>query len=155
MTPAINTLKKAKIAYTIHEYQHDPAAPSYGMEAAEALGVDAAQVFKTLLVKPAGSGLVVAIIPVSTQLNIKACAQTVGAKKATMADPKEAERATGYIVGGISPLGQRRRLTTLVDESAFAHAAVYVSGGRRGLDIALKPQDLVALTQARVAQIAV
>ncbi len=155
MTPAIYALKRARIPYRLHEYHHDPAASSYGLEAAQALGVDAAQVLKTLIAKPAAGALVAALIPVSTQLNLKAVAQAVGVKKAVLADPREAERVTGYVVGGISPLGQRRRLVTLIDESALSHASVYVSAGRRGLDIALSPQDLVQLTQAQVARIAV
>ncbi len=155
MTPAIKALKHARIPYRLHEYHHDPAASSYGLEAAQALGVDAAQVLKTLIVKPATEALVAALLPVSTQLNLKAVAQAVGVKKAVIADPREAERVTGYIVGGISPLGQRRRLVTLIDESALSHASVYVSAGRRGLDIALSPQDLVQLTQAQIARIAV
>ena len=155
MTPAIHTLKRAQIPYRLCEYRHDPAASSYGLEAAQALGVDAAQVLKTLIVKPAAGALVAVLIPVSTQLNLKAVAQAVGIKKVIFADPREAERTTGYVVGGISPLGQRRRLVTLIDESALSHTSVYVSAGRRGLDIALSPQDLVQLTQAQVARIGV
>lgn len=155
MTPAIQALKNAQIPYRLYEYRHDPAASSYGLEAAQALGVDAAQVLKTIIVKPAVGTLVAALIPVSTQLNLKAVAQTVGVKKVILADPREAERATGYVVGGISPFGQRRRLVTLIDESALSYASVYVSAGRRGLDIALSPQDLVQGTQAQVACIGV
>ena len=155
MTPAIYALKRARIPYRLSEYRHDPTASSYGFEAAQALGVAATQVLKTLIVKPAAGTLVAALIPVSTQLNLKAVAQAVGVKKAVLADPREAERTTGYVVGGISPLGQRRRLVTLIDESALSHASVYVSAGRRGLDIALSPQDLIQLTRARVARIGV
>ena len=155
MTPAIKALKHAQTPYRLYEYHHDPASSSYGLEAAKALGVDAAQVLKTLIVKPAAGALIAALIPVSTQLNLKAVAQAVGAKKTVLAGPREAERATGYVVGGISPLGQRRRLATLIDESALSHASVYVSAGRRGLDIALRPQDLIQLTQAQIARIAV
>ncbi len=125
MTPAIKALKHARISYRLYEYRHDPAA--------QALGVDAAQVLKTLIVKPVAGALVAALIPVSTQLNLKAVAQAVGVKKAVLAGPREAKRATGYVVGGTSPLGQHRGLVTLIDESALSHASVYVSAGRRGL----------------------
>ena len=154
MTPAINVLKKAGVAYQMHEYQHDEAAASYGLEAAEALGVDAAQVFKTLVVNLQPNNFVVAVIPVTSQLSLKALALAAGGKSARMAEPKEAERATGYVVGGISPLGQKRRLVTVIDHSALTHPAIFVSGGRRGLDIRIAPADLVTLTAAKVANIA-
>jgi Cys-tRNA(Pro)/Cys-tRNA(Cys) deacylase len=152
-TPATVALTRAGVAFTTHPYDHDPAAASFGLEAAEALGLDPAQVFKTLFVDVDGR-LVVGIVPVSRQLDLKAVAAAVGGKKAAMADPGDAERATGYVVGGISPLGQKRRHPTVLDESALAHEAVYVSGGRRGLDIGLAPADLVRLTEATTAAIA-
>lgn len=152
-TPATVALTRAGVEYTTHPYEHDPAAPSYGLEAAEALGLDPEQVFKTLFVDVDGR-LVVGIVPVSQQLDLKAVAAAVGGKRATMADPAAAERATGYVVGGISPLGQKRAHPTVLDESALAHDTIYVSGGRRGLDIGLSPQDLVRLTGATTASIA-
>lgn len=133
-------------------YEHDPRASSYGLEAAQVLGVDPRQVFKTL-VAAADGRLVVAVVPVSGNLDLKALASAVGAKKAQMADPAEAERSTGYVLGGISPLGQRQRLRTVVDESALGFDRVLVSAGRRGLDVALAPGDLVLLTGATVAPI--
>lgn len=152
-TPATVALDRAGVAYALRAYEHDPQAPSYGLEAAEALGVDPARVFKTLLVDT-GSGLGVGIVPVSTQLDLKALAAALGVKKVAMADPREAERATGYVVGGISPIGLRRRLPTVLDESALDFETVLVSGGRRGLDLELSPTDLVAVTGARTAPIA-
>jgi len=152
-TPATVALTRAGVAYTTHPYEHDPAAPSYGLEAAEALGLAPEQVFKTLFVEVDGR-LMVGIVPVSQQLDLKAVAAAVGGKKATMAEPTAAERATGYVVGGISPLGQKRAHPTVLDETAMAHDTIYVSGGRRGLDIGLSPQDLVKLTGATTAAIA-
>jgi Cys-tRNA(Pro)/Cys-tRNA(Cys) deacylase len=149
-TPAIQALTRAKIPFTVHEYAHDPAHPSYGVEAAEALGVTPDRVFKTLVTEVDGT-LAVGVVPVTGSLNLKALAAAVGGKRAAMADPAAAERATGYVRGGISPLGQRRRLRTVIDESALAHPTVYVSAGRRGLEIELAPADLVALTSAAVA----
>lgn len=153
-TPAIVALDKAGISYTTHPYEHDPmSALGYGLEAAAAIGVEADQVFKTL-VTHVGSALVVGIVPVSRQLDLKALAAAMGAKKASMADPSEAERATGYVVGGVSPIGQRQRLATILDESALNFDTVYVSGGRRGLDIGLCPGDLITITKAKTAPIA-
>jgi Cys-tRNA(Pro)/Cys-tRNA(Cys) deacylase len=158
-TPATQALRRAGVPFTEHTYAHDPAAASYGGEAAEVLGVDPAQVFKTLLTLvdlPGGSGraaLVVGIVPVSGRLDLKAVAAAVGGRKATMADPADAERATGYVVGGISPIGQRRAHPTVLDVSALEHELVYVSGGRRGLDLALSPADLVRAVDAVVAPI--
>lgn len=150
MTPAINAAKKAKVIHEVLEYQHDPAAESYGEEAAQALGLNPAQVFKTLLVSLSGhkSTLAVAVLPVTHKLSLKAIAKAVGAKKAEMADPKLAERTTGYIVGGISPIGQKKALPTVIDDSARSLARMHVSAGRRGLEIALAPADLAALTRA-------
>ena len=153
MTPAINVLKKAGIAYQIHDYQHDEDAVSYGLEAAEALGVEAAQVFKTLIVNLQPKSCVVAIVPVASQLSLKALALAAGGKSARMTEPKEAERITGYVVGGISPLGQKRCLLTVIDDSALTHTAIFVSGGRRGLDMSVASADLIALTAAKVANI--
>lgn len=151
-TPATVALERAGVAFTTHAYTHDPAAASYGLEAAEQLGLDPRAVLKTLLAEVDGR-LVVAIVPVAGQLDLKALAAAVGGKRATMADPALAERVTGYVVGGISPLGQRKRLETVLDVSATALPVVYVSGGRRGLDIGLAPADMVRLLQARTAPI--
>jgi Cys-tRNA(Pro)/Cys-tRNA(Cys) deacylase len=152
-TPATVALTRAGVAFTTHAYEHDPTAPSYGLEAAEVLGLPPEQVFKTLLADVDGA-LVVAIVPVTGQLDLKALAAAVGGKRAAMADPHVAERTTGYVVGGISPLGQRKPLRTVVDDTALAHGTVYVSGGRRGLDLGLAPLDLVAQTSATTAAIA-
>jgi Cys-tRNA(Pro)/Cys-tRNA(Cys) deacylase len=152
-TPATLALSRAGVAFTTHPYDHDPTASSYGLEAAAALGLDPATVFKTLLADVDGE-LVVAIVPVGGQLDLKALAAAVGAKKATMADPAVAERITGYVVGGISPIGQKRRLRTVLDASADDHPTVYVSGGRRGLDVGLAPADLAQVTGATRAPIA-
>ncbi len=148
MTPAVVAARRAGVACRVLEYRHDPAAQSFGLEAAAALGVESSTVFKTLIASLATGALAVAVIPVDTRLDLKALATAAGAKKAAMADRQAAERATGYVIGGISPLGQRRRLVTVLDESALTHAQIYVSGGRRGLEIALQPRDLVALTDA-------
>jgi Cys-tRNA(Pro)/Cys-tRNA(Cys) deacylase len=145
-------LERAGIAFTRHTYSHDPSADSYGMEAAQALGVPAVRVLKTLLVT-VPAGLAVGIVPVDGTLDLKAIAGALGAKSATMADPASAERATGYVVGGISPVGQRRALPTVLDEGATAHPTVFVSGGRRGFDIELAPAGLVRLTRAITAPI--
>jgi Cys-tRNA(Pro)/Cys-tRNA(Cys) deacylase len=152
-TPATVALTRAGVAFTTHAYEHDPSAPSYGMEAAEVLGLPHEQVFKTLLADVDGA-LVVGIVPVARKLDLKALAAAVGGKKAAMADPVVAERTTGYVVGGISPLGQRKALRTVLDASALDHATVYVSGGKRGFDLGLAPGDLVAQTRAVTASIA-
>ncbi len=151
-TPATVALTKAGVEHAVHTYEHDPSAASYGLEAAEAMGLDPARVFKTLLASVDGK-LVVGIVPVSGQLDLKAVAAAAGGKKAVMADPADAERATGYVVGGISPLGQKRAHPTVVDASALDHPTVFVSGGRRGMEIELSPADLVAQTRAIVAPI--
>jgi Cys-tRNA(Pro)/Cys-tRNA(Cys) deacylase len=153
-TPATSAAQKAKIAYTLHEYAHDPSAESYGLEAAEVLGLDPARVFKTLLATLDERKLVVAIVPVAAHLNLKALAAALGGKRAAMADPAAAQRATGYVLGGISPLGQRTRLPTVLDASALTHPTIYVSAGRRGLEIELAPADLLRLTSAASAPIA-
>ncbi|MCD9142180.1 Cys-tRNA(Pro) deacylase [Streptomyces albireticuli] len=152
-TPAIVALEQAGAAFTVHAYAHDPAVASYGEEAARALGRDPGQIFKTLVAEVDGA-LTVAVVPVSGSLDLKALAAAVGGKRAAMADPAAAERTTGYVRGGISPLGQRKRLPTALDSSASAHATVCVSAGRRGLEVELAPADLAALTGAVVAPIA-
>jgi Cys-tRNA(Pro)/Cys-tRNA(Cys) deacylase len=152
-TPATVALTAAGVAFTAHAYDHDPAATSYGLEAAEVLGLPREQVFKTLLADVDGS-LVVAIVPVTGKLDLKSLAAAVGGKKAVMADPHLAERTTGYVVGGISPLGQKKQLPTVLDETAVLFDTVYVSGGRRGFDLGLSPDDLVAQTAAITADIA-
>ena len=144
-TPATRAAKAAGIAFRVHEYEHDPAHASYGIEAAEALGQDPARVFKTLVASADGD-LVVCCVPVTAQLDLKAVAAAVGARRAEMAEVKAAERTTGYVAGGISPLGQRKRLRTLVDDRALGFETVYVSAGRRGLEIELGPHDLLRLT---------
>ncbi|WP_221797791.1 Cys-tRNA(Pro) deacylase [Oceanobacter mangrovi] len=156
MTPAIKAAEKAKVSHQVHEYHHDPRAESYGLEAAEALGIAPERVFKTLLVSLTGhkSQLAVGIVPVNHQLSLKAIAKALGAKKAEMADPKLAEKTTGYVVGGISPLGQKKALPTVLDSSAEQHPTIHVSAGRRGLEIELSAADLVSLTRGQLAAIA-
>ncbi|MDP5254234.1 MULTISPECIES: Cys-tRNA(Pro) deacylase [unclassified Vibrio] len=155
MTPAIELAEKRKISYTLHQYQHDPRATSFGLEAAEALGQDANKVFKTLLVSLNGNAkeLAVTIIPVAHHLNLKQAAKALGVKKVAMADPKIAETTTGYILGGISPLGQKKALPTVLDVSAQAWQTICVSAGRRGLEIELSASDLLALTRGKVAKL--
>ncbi|QIZ76942.1 Cys-tRNA(Pro) deacylase [Ferrimonas lipolytica] len=153
MTPAITAAKRAKIAFSIHQYQHDPAVASYGEEAAEALGKPLQQVFKTLLATDDSGTLYVAVVPVSGQLDLRALAKAVNAKKLTMANPAVAEKATGYVVGGISPLGQKKRLSLVLDSSAEQFATICVSAGRRGLEIELAPADLLKLSNGRLSDI--
>ncbi len=155
-TPAVRALERAGVPFSLHEY--DPAstgsgAHGYGAVAVAALGADPAQVFKTLVARVDGA-LTVAVVPVSGQLDLKALASAAGGRKAAMADPADAERATGYVRGGISPLGQRKQLPTVVDDSALEFGTVLVSAGRRGLQVELIPADLVRLTRARTAAIA-
>ncbi|WP_028048892.1 Cys-tRNA(Pro) deacylase [Cellulomonas sp. URHD0024] len=153
-TPALVALTAAGVEHTAHAYEHDPASElGYGLEAAAAIGVPPEQVFKTLMTTVDGT-LTVAVVPVTGQLDLKALAHAVDGKKAAMADKQAAERATGYVVGGISPLGQRSAHPTVVDETAWLFDTVFVSGGRRGLDVELSPDDLVRLTGATVADIA-
>ncbi|KYN26046.1 aminoacyl-tRNA deacylase [Vibrio cidicii] len=155
MTPAINLAKKKKIAHTIHEYQHDPRAASYGLEAAQVLGQDPKRVFKTLLfcLNGEAKNLAVAIIPVDQKLNLKLAAKAANAKKADMADPEIAQKITGYVVGGISPLGQKKALPTFLHSSAEPQNTICVSAGKRGLEIELAPQDLLALTRGQFAEL--
>lgn len=152
-TPATVALATAGIAFTPHAYRHDSGETNYGQEAASVLGLDPEQVFKTLLADLDGS-LVVAIVPVTGKLDLKALASALGGRKAEMADPKLAERRTGYVVGGISPIGQKTRLPTVIDETAELFDTVFVSGGKRGFDIELAPADLARITEARFAAIA-
>ena len=152
-TPATVALSAAGIPFTPHAYEHDAANTNFGLEAASALKLDPEQVFKTLLADVDGA-LTVAIVPVTGKLDLKALAAAVGGKKAEMADPKVAERKTGYVVGGISPIGQKTRHTTVLDETAELFVAIYVSGGRRGFDIELAPADLLSITDGRIAAIA-
>jgi len=147
-TPAIVAAERAGIRFDVHEYEHDPRAASFGLEAVEKLGLDPARVFKTLVADVDGT-LTVAVVPVGAQLDLGRLG-----KRARLAEPRAAERATGYVTGGISPLGQRRRLPTVVDTSALEHETVHVSAGRRGLELELAPTDLVRLTEARVAPVA-
>lgn len=151
-TPATVALTAAGLSYEVHSYDHDPSHPSYGEEAAEAMGVSPDRVFKTLLADVDGA-LTVAVVPVAGRLDLKALAAAVGGKRAVMADPALAERTTGYVRGGISPLGQRRKLPTVLDDSATGHATICVSAGRRGLEVELSPDDLAKLTDAVLAPI--
>ena len=153
MTPGINVAKKAKIAYTIHQYSHDPASESYGLEAAEKMGVPAERVFKTLVVSLDNKDLAVAVVPVSSMLSMKLIAKAAGSKKAGMASASDVERSTGYVLGGVSPLGQKKRLKTVIDASAGSFPTIFVSAGRRGLEIELSPNDLRSLTNGSFAAI--
>lgn len=154
MTPAVNQAKKAGVTYQIHEYSHDAQQSSYGEEAAEKLGIATARVFKTLVVQLDSGGLAVGIVPVSGMLNLKQLAKAAGAKKAAMADAKDVERATGYVLGGVSPLGQKKRLPTFIDASAEGFDTIFISAGRRGLEIELAAGVLARLTNGRFAPLA-
>lgn len=151
MTPAINLAKKQKITHKIHEYNHDPAHESYGLEAAEKLGIPPEQVFKTLVVSADNGALLVGVLPVSAMLSMKLIAKAAGVKKTVMANPSDVERATGYVLGGVSPLGQKKRLKTVIDASAQNFSTIYVSAGRRGLEIELNPEDLRKLVNGMFA----
>lgn len=155
MTPAINSLKRAKLAYRILEYHHDSNAGAYGIEAAAKLNLAPSLVFKTLVAKLDNEKLVVAIIPVAEKLNMKLLAKAAGVKKAAMASAQEVERSTGYVLGGVSPLGQKRPLATFIDISAESLKQIYVSGGKRGLDIELTPMSLQQLTKANFTPLTV
>lgn len=154
MTPAINIVKKAKIVYKVHEYTHDVSTTAYGLEAACKMGVPQAQVFKTLVVSLDHKELVDGVVPVSSMLQMKSIAKAAGAKNALMANTEDVERSTGYVLGGVSPLGQKKRLRTFIDVSAKTYETVFVSAGRRGLEIELSPTDLVVLTHGKFADIA-
>jgi Cys-tRNA(Pro)/Cys-tRNA(Cys) deacylase len=153
MTPGINSAKKAKIPHRVHEYSHDESSESYGLEAAKKMGVSEQRVFKTLVVSLDNKELAVGIIPVSSLLSMKLIAKASGVKRAAMADKSEVERSTGYVLGGVSPLGQKKRLKTIIDSSAKNYSTIYVSAGRRGLEIELSPDDLTKLTNGAVAAI--
>lgn len=153
MTPAIDLLKKAKAVHQVHSYSHDPKAASYGLEAAEKLNLEPARVFKTLLAASEKGELLVAVVPVAGTLDLKALAQAAGVKKADMAEPNAAQRATGYLLGGISPLGQKKRLRTFIDKSAQQYSTIYVSAGRRGLEVELAAETLAQLTQGSFVSI--
>ncbi len=155
MTPAVQALKKAKVWHALHPYEHQPGHENYGLEAAQALSLPETRVFKTLLVELQGPGshMGIGILPVSARLDLKAMAAVSGFKKAIMADPSDAQRVTGYVLGGISPLGQKKQLLTVIDVSALEWDTVHVSGGKRGLQIELAPQALIELCQASTGMI--
>ena len=153
MTPALDLLKKHRAEHRVHSYEHEPKSASYGLEAAEKLGLDPQQVFKTLLASSEKGELLVAVVPVVGTLDLKALAHAAGVKKCEMADPAAAQRATGYLVGGISPLGQKKRLRTFIDESAQNFATIHVSAGRRGLEVELAAAVLAEHTQGKFAGI--
>ena len=153
MTPAIQLAKQRGLDYQLHEYTHDSSAASYGLEAAEKLGVEVKQVFKTLVVSTDHGSLAVAILPVDKTLNFKKMAKALTCKKVQMADPKQVERSTGYVLGGVSPLGQKKRLATIIDSSAEQQPTIYVSAGRRGLEIELPPIQLADTLEAHFAAI--
>lgn len=153
MTPGINVARKSKIMHRVHEYSHDSSSESYGYEAAEKLGVSEARVFKTLVVSLDGKTLAVGVVPVSSMLSMKLIAKAAGAKKAVMANQADVERSTGYVLGGISPLGQKRPLKTVIDLTAREYDTIYVSAGRRGLEIELSPDDLRMLVNGVFAEI--
>jgi Cys-tRNA(Pro)/Cys-tRNA(Cys) deacylase len=153
LTPAVNSAKKAKIEFNVHQYEHANGHLSYGLEAAEKLAVAPERVFKTLVVKLDAKQLVVAILPVDSMLSMKSVAKACDARKAEMADKTEVQRSTGYVLGGVSPLGQKKSLKTVIDHSAQQYPTIYISGGRRGLEIELNAQDLQFLTRASFAAI--
>lgn len=153
MTPAIDLARQQGIRYQVHQYQHDAAAASYGLEAAEKLNLAPQQVFKTLVVQLDGKQLAVAVLPVNLQLNMKLMAKALRAKKAEMANSQDVMRSTGYVLGGVSPLGQKKRLATVIDSSAQQYSSIYVSAGRRGLEIELNAADLCQLLEAQFAAI--
>ena len=153
MTPALDLLKKVRAEHRVHSYEHDPKAASYGLEAAEKLGLEPARVFKTLLASTEKGELLVAVVPVVGTLDLKALAHAAGAKKTEMADPAAAQRSTGYLLGGVGPLGQKKRLRTFIDETATPFETIFVSAGRRGLEVELSAQVLAAHTSATFAAI--
>ncbi len=153
MTPAINLLKKKKVLYTVHQYKHDSSVESYGLEAAKKLAVDAHRIYKTLVVSLSDKTLAVAIISVESNLSLKLVAKALKSKKASMAGVEDVLRSTGYVLGGVSPLGQKKKLKTIIDESAQSFESIYVSAGQRGLEVEISPFDLAELTQARFVEI--
>ncbi|MCG3671784.1 Cys-tRNA(Pro) deacylase [Aliarcobacter butzleri] len=153
MTPAINLLKKNKCDFKIHKYEHDSDCTNFGDEAVEKLGLDANQVYKTLLVELTPKELVVCVLPVANQLSLKEVATIFGVKKAEMASKDEAQKVTGYLLGGISPLGQKKLLRTVLDESTKSFETIFISGGKRGFDIEVKPKDLEVLLKAKIGKI--
>lgn len=154
MTPGIMLAKQSKIPHTIHEYSHDTACDSYGREASEKLGVEEERVFKTLVVSSDNSVFAVGIVPVSSMLNLKKMAKALGCKKVTLAEKHSVERITGYVLGGVSPLGQKKRLKTFLHTSAFDFDTIFVSAGKRGIEIELSPTDLLTLTNGNLATLA-
>ena len=154
MTPAINLLQRQQVAHNIHQYEHDPSADSFGDEACQALGLSSKQVFKTLVVKLSSGELAVGVLPVDQQLSMKSIAKNLQVKKASMALPAEVQRSTGYLLGGVSPLAQKKRLATLIDKSAQNFEHIYISAGKRGLEIELSPDDLCELLGARFVKLA-
>lgn len=153
MTPAIKLLSRQKISHVVHTYEHDPNHGAYGMEAAEKLGFNPEKVFKTLIIELDSNKLACAIIPVAESLNLKSAAKALGAKKAAMAKIEDAERATGYIKGGVSPFGQKKRLATILDASAAKLETLLVSGGKRGLDVEVGTQDLLKILGAKLTEV--
>ena len=153
MTPAVEQLKRHNISFQLHDYDHDPSSSAYGLEAAEKLGVVPERVFKTLVVALSDTSLAVGILPVANQLNLKAMAKACGSKKATMADPSLVERITGYVLGGVSPFGQKKLLPMLIADQSNAFETIFVSGGRRGLEIEVAPDDLQRVLYGRYASI--
>lgn len=154
MTPCVLTAKRAKIKFILHEYEHDANAGSYGLEAAEKMNKNPQQIFKTLVVDCGNNQLAVAVVPVSGNLNLKNCAKALAVKKVKMAEAHDVEKSTGYVLGGVSPLGQKKRLKTVIDSSAQGFETIFVSAGKRGLEIELSAEDLAKLAGAKFAQIA-
>lgn len=153
MTPAVDQLKHHDVAFRLHDYVHDPSSPAYGAEAAQKLGVSEERVFKTLVVALSDKSLAVGVLPVATQLNLKAMAKASGSKKATMADPALVQRVTGYVLGGVSPFGQKKPLPTILADRSANFETIFVSGGRRGLEIEVAPEDLLRVLNGRCAPI--
>ena len=153
MTPCINTVKKANIFFKIHEYTHDSSVKSYGLEAVTKLNIKEERVFKTLIVNIGDKELITCVIPVSSQLNMKLVSKAMGVKKASMAEKSDVEKSTGYILGGVSPIGQKKRLKTIIDSSAKQHKSIFISAGRRGLEIEVKPQDLQKVINGTFSEI--